>query len=148
MAENPASTPTPPSSVAQPYLAGEKPRKRGDGRGYILALACLQAVAALVYFAMAGDAKPRHEAIATLVVMMALAAVFFGLWLWSKKAPFAALLTTLIVFVTFHLVDAVIDPLSLLRGILIKIVILTGLITALKKAYVAKRERELESASS
>lgn len=83
-----------------------------------------------------------------LAVMLTLSAVFFGLWIWAKASPFPALLTTLIVFVTFHLVDAVIDPFALLRGIVIRIVILVGLVTALKKAYVAKRERELDLAGN
>jgi hypothetical protein len=40
----------------------------------------------------------------------------------------------------------VLDPMSLLRGIIMKVVIIAGLATALKKAYVAKREKELAAA--
>lgn len=86
-------------------------------------------------------------AIGSVIVTTVLAAIFFGLWLWGRKSPFPALLTALIVFVTFHLLDAVLDPMSLLRGIIMKVVIIGGLATALKKAYVAKREKELAAAA-
>lgn len=147
MAEDSAPVPPPSApSAARPYLTPEgPPRRRGDGRGYILALACLQAVGGIVYFAINSRRGSQVNAEVVLGVMLALSAIFFGLWIWAKKAPFAALLTTLIVFVTFHLLDAVIDPISLVQGIVIKIVILAGLVTALKKAYIAKRERELEA---
>ncbi len=97
-------------------------------------------------------AMANHEgnpaATMTLVVMMVLAVIFFGLWIWGKTAPFAAILTALIIFVSVHALDAVLDPMALFRGIILKIVMLTGMCTALKKAYEAKRERELSESQN
>jgi hypothetical protein len=159
--ENEPAAPTPPplrESVAKPYFAGSgEPPKKGTGSGWILALAIMQVVGALIFYGMANIGQSDHAisglmpakmSTASLVVMLGLAAIYFGLWFWSKKALFAALLTTLIVFLTFVALDAVVEPLSLLRGIIIKIVVVAGLCTALKKAYVEKREREMGSSQS
>lgn len=142
--------PTPPQPRPVPssvkYSSGEPTAKAGNGSGWILALAILQLVGGLIMYGITATKAPAGEAsVIVLISTMGLAAVFFGLWVWGRKSPFPALLTALIVFVTFHLLDAVLDPLSLLRGIIVKIVILVGLGTALKKAYVAKREKELEA---
>lgn len=137
-----------PSSIQ--YTASEAPKAKGNGSGWILALSIMQTVGGVVMFAMSASAggAGSPEAIGVLVVMLLLALVFFGLWIWGRKSPFPALLTTLVIFVSFHLLDAVLDPASLLRGILIKIVMFVGLVTATKTAYMAKREAELENAAT
>lgn len=133
------------SSISKPYWA---PKEHGNGRGWILALAIMQTLGSFVLFGMQNSVEGGETPVLSLAIMLGLAAIFFGLWIWGKTAPFAALLTALIVFVSFHLLDAVIDPTSLLRGILVKIIVLVGLSSALKKAYVAKREKELEASST
>ncbi len=60
-----------------------------------------------------------------------LAAVFFGLAFWARKSPFPAAITGLVVFVTVHLLDAIADPTAIIRGILIKIVIVVILSRAI-----------------
>jgi hypothetical protein len=143
MSETPPPSPAVPSSVN--YSSATAPTKRGNGSGWILALSILQFVGGLILFGMVASKSSADEggAIGSLIATTVLAAIFFGLWLWGRKSPFPALLTALIVFVTFHLLDAVVDPMSLLRGIIMKVVIIGGLATALKKAYIAKREKEL-----
>jgi hypothetical protein len=143
-APGPASAPV-PSDIT--YVPGFKREKAGNGSGWILAIAILQAVGGgFMYMMSASTSSPSDPAaIGVLIVMLALALIFFGLWIWGRKSPFPALLTALVVFVSFHLLDAVLDPATLVQGIIMKIVVLSGLGTALKKAYVAKRERELET---
>ncbi len=101
-------------------------------------------------YAITASNSSRSDAgaLGVLITTMSLAAIFLGLWIWGRKSPFPALLTTLIIFVTFHLLDAVFDPTAILRGIIVKILILTGLGTALKKAYMDKRRKELEGQAS
>jgi hypothetical protein len=140
---SPRSTP----SAAKPYNSGEPASPRGNGRGWILALAILQTIGGIVLFAMSAQANPDSANSIVLVVTLGLSALFFGLWIWGKTAPFAALLTALIVFVTFHLLDAVLDPATIFRGIIVKIVLLSGLATATKRAYTKKREAELQAAA-
>lgn len=148
MEATPTPTPGNKNSTSIQYSAGEAPKAKGNGSGWILALSIMQAVGGLVMFAITASAggADNPEAMGVLVGMLFLAAVFLGLWIWGRKSPFPALLTTLIVLVTFHLLDAVLDPASLFRGIILKIIMLVGLVTATKTAYLAKREAELENA--
>jgi hypothetical protein len=64
---------------------------------------------------------------------------FIGLWFWSKRNPFAATLTALIVFVTLHLVDAAVDPTALFRGILMKIIVVVLLVNGIKAGLAHRR---------
>jgi hypothetical protein len=150
--ENPQPPAIPPSSntpsAAKPYPGAEPSKPRGNGRGWILALAIMQALGGFFIFVTSRGTLAPEAAAIVLATMLGLSAIFFGLWFWGKKSPFAALLTTLIIFVTFHLLDAVLDPMSLARGIFVKIIMLVGLSTALKAAYTKKREAELQASQS
>lgn len=140
------SDPTPPPVSSLKYSTGEPAAKPGNGSGWILAICILQFIGGLIMYGVAVSNSRAGDlgAVAVLITTMMLAVIFFGLWLWGRKSPFPALLTALIVFVTFHLLDAVLDPMTLFRGIIVKIMVLVGLSTAVKKAYVAKRQKELE----
>ena len=144
----PPATPVSPSpipSAAKPYPGAES-TKRGNGRGWILALAILQFCGGLFNYGLTKSTHDDAPAGFVLATMLGLSAIFFALWIWGKKAPFAALLTALIIFVTVHLLAAVFEPLSLFKGIILKLAFLVGLSTALKTAYTRKREAELEAA--
>ncbi|MDA8528977.1 hypothetical protein N9K67_09330 [Opitutaceae bacterium] len=144
MAEPDLTPPPETSSAAKPDSSDGKPVKNteGNGSGWILALAIMQVIGAVFIYKLDGSAAGP---IAFFASTIGLAIIFFGLWLWGRKAPFPALLTALIVFVSFHLLDAVIDPTTLLQGIVVKIAMIIGLGTATKKAYLKKREHELEN---
>jgi hypothetical protein len=60
----------------------------------------------------------------TTVVMLLIAGVFFGLWVWAKHNPLAAAIVGLVVFLSLHLADAIVDPTALLRGIVLKIIVI------------------------
>ena len=143
------SSPSPRSapSAAQPYPGPDSASPRGNGRGWILALAILQAVGGLFIFMTTRETLAPVAAQITLAILLGLAAFYFGLWIWAKKSPFAALLTALLVFVSVHLLDIVLEPANLFRGIIVKIILLVGLCNALKNAYRKKREAELEAES-
>ncbi len=146
----PDPTPTPPPLPSQPvsavkYSTGDPAATPGNGSGWILAIAIMQFFGGLIMYAITASNSSGTDAgaLGVLITTMSLAGIFFGLWLWGRKAPFPALLTALIVFVSFHLLDAVLDPMALLRGIIVKVLVLAGLGSALKKAYREKREKEL-----
>ncbi|MBK7582516.1 MAG: zinc ribbon domain-containing protein [Myxococcales bacterium] len=56
-----------------------------------------------------------------LAVNMVLAAIQFGLWRWATKKLLPAAVTSLVLYATLLLVDAVADPASLFKGIVIKV---------------------------
>ncbi|MBA4136598.1 MAG: hypothetical protein C0518_04700 [Opitutus sp.] len=140
---NPVHEKAPPrlASASLRYEPGGQPKKMpGNGSGWILALAILQAIGALVFFGIsASNEVSTAEQIGALIVTGGLSAVFFGLWIWGRNSPYPALCTALGLFLFVHAVDAVLDPMTLLRGILVKIVVLTGLITAIQKARRASK---------
>lgn len=74
-----------------------------------------------------------------LVVNTALAVIYFGLWIWAKRNVFAAALTALLIFITVVVVSALLEPASLLQGILIKILVVIGLSSAVSAGYRARK---------
>jgi hypothetical protein len=71
-----------------------------------------------------------------LAINIALAVIYFGLWIWAKKNAYAAALVALLLFLTVIVASAVWEPQTLYQGILIKILF----IAALGKAVAAGRE--------
>ena len=65
-------------------------------------------------------------------------AVFFAMALWSKKKPVTAFLSALIFYIVVILLIAIADPLSIFKGIIIKIFFIIALI----KAYRDAKESE------
>jgi hypothetical protein len=57
------------------------------------------------------------------IAYASIAAIYIGLGLWAGKKPFPALLTGLIVYLTFLLLAAIVDPASILSGLILKIAI-------------------------
>jgi hypothetical protein len=66
------------------------------------------------------------------------AVIYFVLGLWSIKQPFAAILSGLLVYLTFVALNAVADPHTIYQGIIWKVLIITGFIYGFKGAKEAK----------
>lgn len=73
--------------------------------------------------------------------MIVLGLVFFGLWWWAQSNAFAAALTALLLYFTFLLVGALIDPSSLLKGLIVKGLVVVALFSAMSAAH---RERSVK----
>lgn len=71
-----------------------------------------------------------------LIVNISLSVIYFGLWFWAKKNPYAAALVALLLFLTVIVISAVYEPSTLAQGVLVKILF----IAALVKAVTAGRE--------
>ncbi|MCB9853498.1 MAG: zinc ribbon domain-containing protein [Phycisphaerales bacterium] len=105
--------------------------------GALLAVAIIQwAVGALLYFLRDQFAEIQQIDPDGMNIVLAAVAiigiVFFGLYLWSRKSPFPAAVVGLVVFVTLHLVEALIDPTTLYKGLLVKIIIIAILVGAVR----------------
>lgn len=66
-------------------------------------------------------------------------AIFIGLAIYAMKNAYAAALSGLIVFGTLHVTYAFINPLTIISGIIWKVIILSALIYGLKAARDYKR---------
>lgn len=68
-----------------------------------------------------------------------LAAVMLGLFFWARKAPFPAMVTGLCVYLAVIVLNAAIDPKTLVQGIIIKIFFIGAMVSGIK-AITAERD--------
>jgi hypothetical protein len=81
----------------------------------------------------------RGQVRMTLATNMALAVMYFGLWLWAKKNALGAALVACIVYMTVIVASAIVDPSSLGQGIVMKGFIVVALVSAVSSAYKFRR---------
>ena len=84
----------------------------------------------------AGELRARidTEARMIFVVNYGLAAVMIGLWFWARSAPFPALLTALCVYLAVLVLNALVDPSTIMSGLFLKIIVISALGLGLKAA--------------
>jgi hypothetical protein len=73
--------------------------------------------------------------------------IFIGLGMAVYRAPVACTVTGLVLFVGLHATAAAIDPVSIVQGILFKIIFLICLIKAVQAALAYEREMKAERAA-
>ncbi len=132
-----------PSSVFDGLDAMEREdHERGirKARNALFIVGGLMFVVDMVILAMQHDTLAPTDIYLTVGIDLAILAAFIGLGFWSKKKPYSALLTGLILFVAIQLLAAVSDPANLVRGIVVKVVVVATLVAGIKKA---KRLQEL-----
>lgn len=112
-----------------------------SARKWILAVGIIYVVSALLVTAMAGDMMLDEDRNFLFGVSLALCAIHVGLWQWAKTAPFPAAVVALVLFITVQLINAVLDPSSLYKGIIIKVLFLVALIKAVQAGSQANRLR-------
>ena len=109
----------------------EKQAKKAAGA--LLAVAVIQSVfGAIVVFALMPNNVPAQTRNIVMVSVFGIAAVFFALYFWARKQPLPASIVGLVVFVTLHVLDAIADPAALLRGIIMKVIIIAILVNAIQ----------------
>lgn len=69
-----------------------------------------------------------------------LALVMLGLYFWSRRAPFPAMVTGLCVYLAVIVLNAVVDPKTLYQGFIIKILFISALVAGIKAA-LEERDR-------
>jgi hypothetical protein len=122
--------------------------KARKAAGALLAVAILQTVFGTLLILMAKQGRGFmgiELGTPVFVAVFGLAAVFFCLYLWARRKPLPAAIAGLVLFVTVHVLDAVVDPNALWRGILVKIIVIVVLVKAIQ-AGVQHRKLVRESA--
>ena len=104
----------------------------------MLALAALYAFAGLLGGALQWE-DTRVVAGSIIVINLALAALHLSLGKWARRAPFAASLVALALYVTVHVMDAIGDPASLWNGIVIKVIVIAALVRSIKAGLAVRR---------
>jgi len=137
--------PSPQSTLAESQHKATHKQTVKSGRGWILAVSVLQLLSAtLVYVASRNVDEPAstRTLMFTSIVVAVLGLIFFGLWIWARRAPFAAAVSALSLYVSFIALDVVVDPSQLARGIIVKMLIIAGLSQAVKSSYALKKAAE------
>ena len=88
--------------------------------------------------------KEEDEYLGLIVggIYAGVAALFFGLALWSYKKPTIAFMTALIAYVVIQISTAIIEPTTIYRGIVLKILLIVALVKAFKDAREVEKLRE------
>lgn len=87
----------------------------------------------------------QNDDFVSLIVNISMCLLYLIMAAWADKNPFAAILTAFIFYVTFILVNAVIQPATLFSGLIMKIIIIVGFVKAIRSAMEAQESiKELE----
>ena len=78
----------------------------------------------------------------TLALSIGLALIFFFLGLWTKRKPYDAIITGIVVYSILIIGNAIFEPATILQGLIFKIVIFVLLITALSNAKEVQRWKD------
>ena len=81
--------------------------------------------------------QANQEATILLVTLLAIAGIYFGLWFWARKNPLPALIVALVFYLTLVTLDFILA--GILRGILIKVVIILVLANGVKSALAYRK---------
>ena len=134
------------SQAGQSLQAGELKKKMKSARGGLLAVAIIQIIGGAIIFAllssMAGEPGSQiDKSVLNIlpVIIVVIAAIYFGLWAWAKTSPFPAALTGLILYVTLWVGEIIYDPSAILNGIIIKIIIIAVLAKAVQAGLEYRR---------
>lgn len=116
-------------------------------RKWILAIGIIYVASALLVTGVSGVGFDLDDPMVRLLwgTSLGLCAIHLGLWVWAKTAPFPAAVVALVLFVTVQAINAVVEPSSMYKGLLIKVLFLVALIRAVKAGSEAQRLRAQRS---
>lgn len=129
-------------------LQEEELRKQAKrAAGALLAVAILQWVFGAILLFAGQAASGRLGGGVELnpivyAVVFGIGVIFFVLFLWARRNPLPAAITGLVLFVSVHLLDAVADPSALVRGIIVKIIIVVVLARAIAAGVRHRKLRQ------
>jgi hypothetical protein len=113
----------------------DKPVKTGRIILFIIALG----QAAGIFLAPKEPGIVRTTVIASSIFV---ALIFIALAFWTSRKPFDAIITGLIVYSALIILNAVLDPATIINGIILKVVIYVLLISALSNAREVQRWKD------
>jgi hypothetical protein len=98
----------------------------------------LEPIDGVTYTAGELRAQVLWEHRGVLVVNLILAALMLVLAWWSKRQPLAAILIATAIFVVVQILGAIVDPKTIVQGIIVKIIIIVVLVRGIKGALEAR----------
>ncbi len=80
----------------------------------------------------------EREPYLVLGLNLLLAVIMAGLFVWSRRSPFPAVIAALAVFVVVHVANAVVDPITIVKGIIIKVIAIIALVKGVKAGFAVR----------
>ncbi len=119
------------------HLELNQHHRKIDNAGITLyVLAGIFFVWGLVYFFMNSDNDAGTQLLITNAV---LAVLFLLLGFWSKQKPVAVLISGIVLYGLVIIINVIEDPVSLVKGVIMKIIIIGYLIKGLTAAFEAEK---------
>lgn len=100
------------------------------------------AVLQLIALFTIGD-LPEPQNWITMGIYVFFAAVFAVLAWWTKKRPYTAIITALSIYGSLLVIGGIIEPSSIVQGIIIKVVVIVLMISALSNAKEVQKWMDL-----
>jgi len=110
----------------------EASKKIKSGRNSLYIISGLSLLFGMVYYFM-------HDDTATLIASTILAIIYLVLGYWSQKRPLIALVLGLLVYLTIIVINALVDPDTIGKGIIIKILIIFYLAKGINSALQLRK---------
>lgn len=89
------------------------------------------------------------EDLGSLVVNLCISLLYLIFAAWCSKNPFGAILTASLVYVTVQILNAFVDPTTIVSGIILKIVVIAAFVKGIRSAMDAQNYmKELEKFKS
>ena len=113
----------------------QAPKQIRQARNTLFIVGALQLAFGLVLFFMNDDVA---ELLAGGIIFL----IFLGLGFWSQSKPQVAILLGLLVYLSLIILSAIIDPSTLARGVIVKVVIIIFLGKGLNSARELKKQQQ------
>jgi hypothetical protein len=123
----------------------QKQEKKGNLNKARIALFIIGGLYVLVGF-LEGFVIAGHDIIFGIVDWV-VAGIFVGLGVWSYKEPSKALITGLIVYLAIMVLLAIVEPLSIFKGIIWKVLIIYYLVHGIKTAHEDEKKNKVKQAN-
>ncbi|MCO4293783.1 hypothetical protein NF867_13000 [Solitalea sp. MAHUQ-68] len=81
----------------------------------------------------------KEEGLALLIVNGVMAVLFVGLGFWCNKRPASAIIAGMALYGFVQLINAIDNPLTIVQGVIWKIVIIGAMVRGLKAAFRAEK---------
>lgn len=110
-----------------------------NARIWLYVIAGIQTISAIVEYSTIDD---KQVASIAGLIDICVAALFFGLALWSKKQPVAAFIIALVIYVAFGIGMLILNPSNLSVFYIIKVLVVIALVKAINSANTIKKLKE------
>jgi hypothetical protein len=85
---------------------------------------------------------PEPARTVAIVVTLVVVGVFVALALWTKKKPYTALLVALIFYISLLVLAGILNPVTIVQGVILKIITIVLLILGLRNGKEAQDLKE------